>query len=377
MKYLFYFGHPAQYLFLREAIRRLSGSGNHQITILIKTKDVLEDLIKQDGFAYTNILAQQRGFSKLSVALSFLNRIRLILPIILRKKPDLLVSTDATIAQLGKLLGINRITIIEDDYEVIRNLANLTYPVTQMILCPVVCPVGKWTDKKIGYKGYMKLGYLHPSVFTPNLAIRQTYDLPDRYILIRLARLTAHHDFGIRGIDAELLKQVIELIEVKGLAVRISAEADIDTCFDRFLLRIDPSDMHHVLAQASLLLSDSQSMSVEAAVLGVPSIRYSDLVGRISVLEELEHTYLLTYGVHASDNELLMERLKNLIELPNLEAIFKQRKQRMLADKIDVSAFLVWFLEKYPFSLYIMKEDPDYQNRFLSVPYLTNSGKTE
>ena len=36
----------------------------------------------------------------------------------------------------------------------------------------------------------------------------------------------------------------------------------------------------------------------------------------------------------------------------------------MLADKIDVTAFLVWFVENYPQSFQIMKENPDYQLRF-------------
>jgi len=36
----------------------------------------------------------------------------------------------------------------------------------------------------------------------------------------------------------------------------------------------------------------------------------------------------------------------------------------MLADKIDVTAFFVWFIENYPDSAKIMKENPDYQYKF-------------
>jgi uncharacterized protein len=366
VKYLFYFGHPAQYLFLRETIRRLVRSENHQVTILIKTKDVLEELIRADGFSYTNILTRQRGVSKLAIALSFFNRLRLLVPIILRTKPDLLVGTDATIAQLGKLFGINRITIVEDDYGVIKNLAKLTYPFTQTILCPEICQVGKWNAKKVGYWGYMKLGYLHPVVFSPDPSCCDTYRLPDRFALIRLARLTAYHDFGIRGMDSGLVQMVIDLLEANGLTVKISSEATIDAQFVSYLLEIDPLHMHHVLAQATLLVSDSQSMSVEAAMLGIPSVRYSDLAGRISVLEELEHTYALTYGVHAGDREGLIARLRALISVPALRETFQQRRQLMLADKINVSDFLEWFLENYPVSLKVMQQNPDSQSRFVT-----------
>ncbi|MCY7359164.1 MAG: hypothetical protein LH609_17235 [Rudanella sp.] len=361
MKYLFYFGHPAQYLFLRETIKRLSQSDRHQVTILIKTKDVLETLIRNDGFNFINILPKHRGGTTLSIALSLLRRILLIIPIIIRKRPDLLIGTDATIAQVGRLLGINRITIIEDDYKVISNLAKLTYPFTQTILCPEVCQVGRWVDKKVGYQGYMKLGYLHPSIFTPNEQLPMKYQLGTRYVLIRLTRLTAHHDVGIRGIHGKLVKDVIDIIEAEGFEVKISSEGELDVRFKPYLLRIDPSDMHHVLAQAALLISDSQSMSVEAAMLGVPSIRYSDFAGKISVLEELEHKYQLTFGIQPGYELQLLHRLKALIKEPTLKSIFQARRQKMLTEKIDVSSFLVWFLEDYPASFNIMKANPDYQ----------------
>jgi hypothetical protein len=36
----------------------------------------------------------------------------------------------------------------------------------------------------------------------------------------------------------------------------------------------------------------------------------------------------------------------------------------MLKDKIDVTAFYLWFIESYPESSQIMKENPDFQNCF-------------
>ena len=41
----------------------------------------------------------------------------------------------------------------------------------------------------------------------------------------------------------------------------------------------------------------------------------------------------------------------------------------MLSDKIDVTAFMVWFVENYPDSVKIMKDNPDYQLRFKSADY--------
>ena len=148
MNYLFYFGHPAQYLFLRNAIKQLRTKPQHEVTILIKTKDVLEELVKSDGFAYTNILPVVRGNTKASILLSLIKRIRKIFLIVRIVKPDLMIGTDASISQVGRLLNIKTITITEDDYDVVKSLARLSYPFTSTILCPKVCDVGKWAGKK-------------------------------------------------------------------------------------------------------------------------------------------------------------------------------------------------------------------------------------
>ena len=36
----------------------------------------------------------------------------------------------------------------------------------------------------------------------------------------------------------------------------------------------------------------------------------------------------------------------------------------MLSDKIDVTAFTIWFVEAYPDSVRTMRENPDYQFNF-------------
>jgi uncharacterized protein len=362
-KILFYFGHPAQYLFARNTIKQLIQK-SYEIKIIIKTKDVLETLLKNDGMEYENILTKERGGSKISIIFSLLKRNLLLLPIILKFKPDLLIGTDATIAQLGKLLNINRITILEDDYKIIKSLANITYPFTQTIFCPTVCDAGKWDSKKIGYSGYMKLGYLHPNIFKVNKEIINKYKLPDKYAIIRLAKLTAHHDFGIKGIDYEVLEQIINILESKRIKVFLSTEGNIDSKYKQYLLNINPNDIHHILAKSQILICDSQSMSVEASILGVPSIRVSSFAGKISVLEELEHKYNLTFGINPQNINQLFIQLKKLLSIENLQEEFINRRNLMLEDKIDVSKLFTWFIEQYPKSIEIIKIDSKFQNKF-------------
>ena len=58
-------------------------------------------------------------------------------------------------------------------------------------------------------------------------------------------------------------------------------------------MKINPIDMHHFMAFSSIIIGDSQTMSAESAVLGVPFIRYNDFVGKLKLLSYLEEIYNL------------------------------------------------------------------------------------
>jgi len=363
MKILIYLGHPAQFHFSKNIINQLNANG-HQVKILLKTKDMLEELIRSYGFEYENIQEKSRRNNKLSILWAALRRTIRVLKVAIKFDADILIGTDASIAQAGFLLRRPAITTLEDDYEVISKLANLTYPFTTSIVVPLVCRVGKWENKKIAYHGYMKLAYLHPNYFTPNKQVVRKYLQTEKYCIIRLAQLTAHHDEGIKGLNGLLVRRIIEIAEQKGYRVYISSEAELDDTFSSYQLKIDQNDIHHLMAFASLLISDSQSMSVEAAMLGVPSIRFSDFAGRISVLEELEVKYQLTFGICTNHSDKLIDRVIELLSEKGLKKLFQERRCKMLNDKIDVTAFMVWFVENYPESEKIIKKDPDFQYRF-------------
>ncbi len=126
--------------------------------------------------------------------------------------------------------------------------------------------------------------------------------------------------------------------------------------------------MHDALAFADLYVGDSQTMTAEAAVLGTPAIRFNDFVGKLGYLEELEHRYGLTYGIKTSEPGQLFSKIEELLAMPNLRQEWQRRRERMLADKIDVTAFMVWFIENYPDSATAIRSDPTLQHRFQLQP---------
>lgn len=356
MKIIIYLGHPAQYHYFKNIVKQLR-QRKHEILYLIKTKDILEKLLLNDDQEFINILPKGRRSTREGILIGLLKRDLRLFKIARKEKPDLMIGTDTSLTHVGKILSIPALTVLEDDYYIIKPFAKLTFPFSSKIIAPVSCDCGKWNSKKISYSGYMKLAYLHPNSFQP------TQMNSRKYFLIRISGLDAYHDFNVDGFKDEILKRLIKLLSPHG-EVKLLSENNLGQEFLKYSFNINPNNIHNYLFNAELLISDSQSMTMEAAMLGIPSIRFSDFVGRIGVLEELEHKYKLTFGVHTSEPEKLFQIIYNLLNISNLKKEFQKRRQNMLLDKIDVTAFMVWFIENYPKSAQIMKNNPDYQYNF-------------
>ena len=96
----------------------------------------------------------------------------------------------------------------------------------------------------------------------------------------------------------------------------------------------------------------------------LPNIRFNNFVGKISILSELETKYELSYGISSSNSQALFGKINELLSMQDLKQKMQERRFRMLKDKIDVTAFFVWFIENYPQSIIIMKENPAFQLKF-------------
>jgi predicted glycosyltransferase len=337
--FLFFLGHPAHFHLFRGTIENLKKEG-HRITIFIKKKDILESLLKAARWEYINALPEGRRDGKWGIAIGVLKKNLKLLRFCLRERPYLMAGTSAEIAHIGFLLRIPSYVFSEDDYSVIKTFAQVTYPPAKHVVSPIGCDNGPWNKKTIRYNGYHKLAYLHPKQFQADKSIVQAYfDSHTPYFILRLAQLNAHHDDGASGISNEFMIKLIKLLEQFG-RVYITSEREIPHDFASYTLKINPLHIHHLLAYASLYIGDSQSMAVEAAVLGTPNLRISSFSGKISVLEELEHTYQLTTGIHPREEDNILHTLERMLSDQDLQSKFADRRARMLREKIDVTAWL-------------------------------------
>ncbi len=360
MKILIYFGHPAHYHLYKNAIANWQLAG-HRCFILIKKKDVLEDLVRLTGYEYYNILEEGRKDSGIGIFIGLMKRSFRLLLFCLKHKPDILTGTSVENTFIGKLLRIPIINLNEDDAAVVPLYARLSYPGADVILNPRVCNSGNWDSKAIKYDSYHELAYLHPNHFTPDEKVVEKYfPVESPFFLIRFAKLNAHHDFGISGINDEIAERIIEILKPYG-RIFITSERAFDERFEPYRININPLDIHHIMAFTQIFIGDSQTMAAEAGVLGTPFIRYNDFVGRIGYLNELENYYQLGYGVKTDESQKLYEILEQLLLLPDRKNIFSLRRKKMLNEKIDFTQFLTKFVENYPISKFIGTKLPKFK----------------
>lgn len=350
MKVLFMISHPAHFHMFRNTMEQLKKDG-HEIVAVVRPKDMLEQLCIDAGLQFYKVKNRPKKWGMFGLAIFLIEKTIEVLRIARKEKPDLLVGSDGVLAYVGTLLRIPSFEFFEDDYSVIKLYAKMFFPFYSHVVCPYVCDAGKWKEKKVGYLGYQKLTYLWPTRFVANPKVVSGYglSLEEPYYIIRFAKLSAHHDVGVHGFTKEIAETVINKLKAHG-RVYITSEAELPVEFEQYRLRIKPLDIHHILAYASLYIGDSQSMAVEASMLGTPCLRFNDFVGakKISVLEELDEKYHLTKGISSKEPEVLYTKIDEILAMPDVRKTYQERRKVMLDEKIDVTRFWVWFLENYP-----------------------------
>jgi predicted glycosyltransferase len=365
MNYLFFFVHPSKFHVFRNTINYLKRAG-HQVDILITSKDILAVLVENEGWEYTNIFPEGRKMKNIPAYISSgVNTFRTLYRLYKYTKGknyDLFI-TDDLLVYIGKLKKIPSIVFNDDDLRVVKAYA-IILAMADHCLSPILTDLGKYNKKKVGFDGYKELAYLHPNNFKPNESVLLELGLKSRkYFILRLVSLRAYHDVGVSGLDNEKVLKLINILEEYG-QVLITAERELPLEFEKYRIKIHPSKMIHVLAFADLYIGDSQTMSSEAAILGVPSFRLSDFSGRISVMEEKGVKYQSMKSYKTSDFSHLVIDVKELFASSDYRELFETRRQKMLSEKIDLTEFMIWLFENYPKSVDIMKENPDYQYKF-------------
>lgn len=357
MRILIDIGHPAHVHYFKYFANDFFCKG-HKVFFTCREKEVTTELLRSYNYDFISLGKPFKSLVGKILGLFYFNS--RILIISLRNKPDLFLSAGSMYAaQVAWLLRKPHIALEDTgNMEQIRLYA----PFTKAILTPESFhkDLGK---RQFRLKYYNELTYLHPDKFTPNEDIKTLLGLKpaEQFILIRFVSWDATHDLGNRGISDTIKRKLIDLLR-KRYKVFISSENKLPDEFEKYKIQMPADKIHDVLSAAELYIGEGATMASECAMLGTPAIYINPLyAGTINEQEK--------YGLlfHFKTDHRLIEKVEELIKIPDLKSQFRLKRDKMLSDKIDFTGFLVWFVENWPESYRVMRENPEYQKKFRSL----------
>jgi predicted glycosyltransferase len=344
LRVLFDLGHPAHYHLFKHAARRLMDAGC-EVLLLGRQKDCLPELLAGSGLPHRIIPRVGRGLTAL--ARENLRALDLVVRKLSRPRFDVMLGTSIVIPLAARLTGSKSVVFCEDDALAVPLFALLAYGPAHYIATPAALAHEKHGRKHLTYRGFQKLAYLHPDLFQPDPAIRADLGLEagQKYYLLRLVALEAHHDVGQRGLSAEQARYLLDRLGQCG-RVFISSEKPLPAELAAYRLPTKPERIFDVMASAEMVIGDSQSMTVEAALLGTPSLRCNTFVGRLSVMRELEDRYGLTAGFRPEDFDALKRKLEDWLARPDLKEEWSRRRAALLADCVNPTEWILALVER-------------------------------
>ena len=358
MRILIDLGHPAHVHYYKNFAKIMSEKG-HEILFTCRDKEVTISLLKHYRFKYVNFGHPFKSLpGKLFGLFYFTFRVFLIS---FKFRPDLFLNSTMYSAIVAWLMRKPHIAL-EDTFN--EEQVKLYLPFTSCVLTGTY-DHPSLGEKEINLDGYQELMYLHPNYYKPDNSILKNLALKDdeAYVILRFISWNASHDIGHKGIS--LKNKIFAVKEFSKYArVFISSESKIPAELEHYKINIPPYRIHDAIYFANLLFGESSTMAEEAAILGTPAIYLNN--DSTFYTKHLEHDYQLLFNFSESEEDqkqsikLAIDLLKNCC----IKTEWNTKRDKIIFEKIDFTAFLVWFVENWPDSYSIMKKNPDYQKRF-------------
>jgi uncharacterized protein len=341
MKIVVAVNHPGHVHMFKNFIIEMRKRG-HIVIITSTEKDVTFNLLDNYGLNYINLGSYgnsliQKLINLPIIDLKMYNKIK-------KFNPNIIVGVGSISAAHVSFL-LRKKCIIFEDTEHSKEQIRLYLPFAEAV-CTPVCFKDNLGKKQVRYNGYHELAYLHPNYFTPNPEVLYELGLNenDPYVIMRFVSWSASHDVGQHGINNKI--DLVKVLEKYG-KVFITSEARLDPKLERYRLKVSPEKLHDLLYYATLYIGEGATTASECAVLGTHAIYVNTL--RLGYTDEEEERYDLVYTFSNKENveKKVSDKVSELLKNPNLKEEGKIKKENIIRDKIDVTTFMVQFVEQY------------------------------
>ena len=337
--------HPAHVHLFRHFIGEMKAAG-YDVFVTAKQVDSITSLLTHYDIPFVTTGRKKDGLVWKYITEFF--HMLTVLRLVVAHRIAYGIGVSMVLPVVSTLTGMKSVCLDDDDVAVTPLFGKFVSR-ADVILTPSALAYENRGPNHICHAGFHELAYLHPNRFVPDPAILNEVGLKpgDPFFVLRFNAFKAHHDEGARGLSREQKRALITLLEPYG-KIFITTERGIDPELKPYQVPVSPEKMHSLMYYATLFIGDSQTMTSEAALLGTPAIKLNSFAGRLSIPNELEQRYKLCYSFLPDEFGQMLLQIKTLLETPDLKAQWSRRQAGMLADKIDLTTYLVNFVLTYP-----------------------------
>ena len=344
MNILIDIGHPGHVHLLHPLAEELKARG-HRLFYSVRDIPVAKRLMEHYGMTPWLDLGGKRD-SLVGKALTVLQQDCRILQFVRKNHINLGLSSGLVLSQVSRLTKMRSFVFDDDDDEAEPLSVKYEHPLSDVVFTPDC--IHRKTQHAIYYPGTHELAYLHPNRFTPDPTVLQHAGLTEgeRFFIMRFVALKGHHDVGQQGLTLEQKRTLVDLLKCHGRVI-ITSERTVEPEFESYRLPVPPEEIHSLMAFSSMFVGDSQTMTSEAAVLGVPALKCNTFAGRLSVPNMLEDKYGLCYAYLPERFEDMLAQIRHLLDMPSesLHAEWHAKRQQTLHEMIDPTEFFINHIE--------------------------------
>lgn len=332
---------PAHVHLYRNAIAELESRG-HGVTVFARDDGPTLDLL--DDYEIPYRVYGDRDLTAWGLFREFPKHLWAIARIVREIDLDLVLGMGVYSTYAAVLARCEAITVM--DSEPMATIQRLTTPVVSAFLTPASFRRGLGRKHYV-FDGFKETAYLHPAVFDPDPAVRDGLGVAvdERFVLVRFNAFNGHHDVGQRGFTRAEKRELIETLAEQATVIVSdeSEQLDLEDLPAR-PYSAHPARIHDALAEADLLIADTQTMVTEAALLGTPAIRSNTFVGNgdMGNFRTLEGAGLV---INLDDFDDVRSTARRLLEDRGTASAWAEKRADFLDDQCNVTAVLVGLVE--------------------------------
>ncbi|MFC7213285.1 DUF354 domain-containing protein [Saliphagus sp. GCM10025334] len=336
MKYLFFTNTPAHVHLYRHTVERLEAHG-HDVLVLGREYACTEPLLEYYDLPYQ--MYGRCGTTKGSLFRELPRQYRTIFELARAYDPDWIFGIGSYAAHAGAMTRTPVTVVLDTEPTSIDHW--LSRPFVSTFLTPEAF------RKDLGsnhyrFRGFKESAYLHPDVFEADPEVRDELGVgrDEPYVIVRLNAFGSHHDIGKQGFTGDARRRLLSRL-AEDATVFVSDEggdADLEG-LDVRPFSLHPARIHDALAEAELLVADTQTMVTEAALLGTPAIRSNSFVGDDDMgnFLELESNGLI-YNCAALEE--VLQRATALLADDSVATKWETRRDEYVADMTNLTDLL-------------------------------------